>query len=169
MAPPAEKRSDRGSGRDETPEERADRNLSELLQELRVALPGVQILFAFLLTVPFSNGFPKLNDFQRDLYFGVLLSTVVATALLIAPSANHRLLFRMRDKEYLVQVSNRLSIMGLAVLSVSLTGAVLLISDILFKPPAPAIFTIASGLIFLVLWGILPVLRRIRLEEEEEG
>jgi hypothetical protein len=167
MAPPAEKRSDRGSGRDETPEERADRNLSELLQELRVALPGVQILFAFLLTVPFSNGFPKLNDFQRDLYFGVLLSTVVATALLIAPSANHRLLFRMRDKEYLVQVSNRLSIMGLAVLSVSLTGAVLLISDILFKPPAPAIFTIASGLIFLVLWGILPVLRRIRLEEEE--
>jgi hypothetical protein len=93
---------------------------------------------------------------------------MVATALLIAPSANHRLLFRMRDKEYLVQISNRLSIMGLAVLSLSLTGAVLLISDILFKPPAPAIFTIASGLIFLMLWGVLPVIRRARLMEEEK-
>ena len=118
--------------------------------------------------MPFSNGWDKLNDFQRDLYFGVLLSTMVATALLIAPSAHHRLLFRMRDKEYLVKISNRLSIMGLGVLSISLTGAILLISDILFKPPAPAIFTIASGLIFLALWGILPVIRRLRLQEGEQ-
>ena len=106
-----------------------------------MALPGVQILFAFLLTVPFSQGFTTLNSFQRDLYFGVLLSTAVATALLIAPSAHHRLLFRMRDKENLVHVSNRLSIAGLAVLSLSLIGAILLISDVLFKSPAPLIFT----------------------------
>jgi Family of unknown function (DUF6328) len=158
----------RRSGRDETPEERADRNLSELLQELRVALPGVQILFAFLLTVPFAQGFEKLDSFQRDLYFAVLLSTVVSTALLIAPSANHRLLFRMHDKENLVRITNRLTIMGLAVLSVSLTGAILLISDILFKSPAPAIFTAATGLLFATLWGVVPAIRRIQLEESEQ-
>ena len=157
-----------GRGRDETAEERADRNLGELLQELRVALPGVQVLFAFLLTVPFSQGFTRIDTFQRDLYFAVLLSTAIATALLIAPTANHRLLFRMRDKENLVRVSNRLAIIGLAVLSLSLTGAILLISDIMFNSPAPAIFTAITGVIFLVLWGIVPVTRRMRLKEEEQ-
>jgi hypothetical protein len=165
----ASKSGKRSSARDETAAERADRNLSELLQELRVALPGVQVLFAFLLTVPFAQGFTRIDDFQRLLYFGVLLSTAVATALLIAPTANHRLLFRLRDKENLVQVSNRLAIAGLTVLSVSLTGAVLLISDILFKSPAPAIFTAITGVIFVVLWGVLPGIRRIRLEEEERN
>ena len=158
----------RTAGRKETPEERADRNLGELLQELRVALPGVQILFAFLLTVPFAQGFEKLDQFQRELYFGVLLSTAVATALLIAPSANHRLLFRMRDKENLVRVSNRLAIAGLGVLSLSLIGAILLISDILFKSPAPVIFTAATGLIFAILWVVMPLARRIRLGEHEQ-
>jgi hypothetical protein len=153
-------------GRDETPEERADRNLNELLQELRVALPGVQILFAFLLTVPFSQGFTRLDDFQRDLYFGVLLATAVSTALLIAPSANHRLLFRMRDKEYLVQLSNRLTIAGLLVLMLSLTGAILLVADILFKSPAPALFTVGIALVFIIAWVVTPVIRRIRLSEE---
>jgi high-affinity Fe2+/Pb2+ permease len=156
------------AGRKETPEERADRNMSELLQELRVALPGVQILFAFLLTVPFAQGFTKLDSFQRELYFGVLLSTAVATALLIAPSAHHRLLFRMRDKENLVHVSNRLTIAGLAVLSLSLIGAILLISDILFKSPAPLIFTAATALIFAVLWVAMPLVRRVRLGESEQ-
>jgi high-affinity Fe2+/Pb2+ permease len=142
--------------------------MAELLQELRVALPGVQILFAFLLTVPFSQGFTTLNSFQRELFFGVLLSTAVATALLIAPSAHHRLLFRMRDKENLVHVSNRLSIAGLAVLSLSLIGAILLISDILFKSPAPLIFTAATALIFAILWVAMPLARRIRLSESEQ-
>jgi high-affinity Fe2+/Pb2+ permease len=159
---------DSGSGRDETPEERADRNLSELLQELRVALPGVQILFAFLLTVPFSQGFTRLDDFQRELYFGVLMSTAVATALLIAPSAHHRLLFRMRDKENLVRISNRLSIAGLLVLSVSLTGAILLVADILFKSPAPLIFTVLIGGILMLLWVVLPVMRRLELEAHQQ-
>jgi Family of unknown function (DUF6328) len=155
------------AGRRETPEERADRNMAELLQELRVALPGVQILFAFLLTVPFSQGFTRLDEFQRELYFGVLLSTALATALLIAPSANHRMLFRMRDKENLVWVSNRLTIAGLLVLSVSLIGAVLLISDIMFKSPAPAIFTAATALVFLLLWVVFPLARRLRLSGRE--
>jgi Family of unknown function (DUF6328) len=153
------------SGRDETPEERADRNLGELLQELRVALPGVQILFAFLLTVPFSQGYTRLDGFQRDLYFGVLLSTAVATALLIAPSANHRLLFRMRDKEHLIQISNRLAIAGLFVLSLSLSGAILLVADIMFQSPAPALFAAGIGLVLAILWIVLPVMRRLRLEE----
>jgi uncharacterized protein DUF6328 len=154
-----------GSGRRETAAERADRNLSDLLQELRVALPGVQILFAFLLTVPFSTGFTRLDSFQRELYFGVLMSTLIATGLLIAPSANHRLLFRLQDKENLVRISNRLSIAGLLVLAVSLTGAVLLISDILFKSPAPLIFTAISGIILFVLWVALPLRRRMQLQE----
>ncbi len=161
------KRGDHG-GREETPEERADRNLGELLQELRVALPGVQILFAFLLTVPFSQGFTRLDAFQRDLYFAVLMSTCVSTALLIAPTANHRLLFRMRDKENLVRVSNRLAIAGLLVLLFSLAGAVLLIADILFKSPAPALFTVAILVVLVLAWIVMPVIRRISLEQEEQ-
>jgi Family of unknown function (DUF6328) len=155
-------------GRDESPEERADRNLNELLQELRVALPGVQILFAFLLTVPFSQGFTRLDGFQRDLFFAVLLSTAISTALLIAPTAHHRLLFRLRDKENLVRVSNRLAIAGVLVLMVSLTGAILLVADIMFHSPAPALFTTAIGLVFVVAWIVMPVIRRIRLGEEVE-
>lgn len=141
--------------------------MAELLQELRVALPGVQILFAFLLTVPFAAGFDRLDSFQRNLYFGVLLSTAVATALLIAPTAHHRLLFRKRDKENLVRVSNRLTIAGLAVLSISLTGAVLLISDLLFKFPGPIVFTAAIGITLVVLWGVLPLYRRAGLSQAE--
>ena len=92
--------------RNETPAERADRNMGELLQELRVALPGVQVLFAFLLTVPFASGFTNLTADQRDLYFGVLMATAISSALLIAPSALHRVLFRQRDKNFLVKLSN---------------------------------------------------------------
>src|SRR3954447_626710 len=158
---------DSGSGRDETPEERADRNLSELLQELRVALPGVQILFAFLLTVPFSQGFTRLDDYQRNLYFGVLLSTAVATALLIAPTANHRLLFRLRDKENLVRVSNRLVIAGLLVLMVALLGAIALVADILYKSPVPGLATAGIGAVFVFFWIVMPVIRRLRLTERE--
>jgi hypothetical protein len=156
------------SGRDETPEERADRNLGELLQELRVALPGVQVLFAFLLTVPFSNGFTRIDAFQRNLYFGVLMSTVVATVLLIAPTINHRLLFRMRDKEHLVHVSNRLAIVGLFILMLSLIAAVLLVADIIFKSPAPALFTAGIAAFFILVWIVLPVIRRLRLPDREQ-
>lgn len=158
----------RREGRDETPEERSDRNLNELLQELRIALPGVQILFAFLLTVPFSQGFTRLDSFQRDLYFGVLLTTAVASAFLIAPTANHRLLFRRSDKENLVRVSNRLAIAGLLLLMYALVGAILLVADILYKAPAPALFTVGIGGVFLFVWIIMPVLRRMRLTKEEQ-
>src|SRR5881397_3111932 len=100
--------------------QRVDRELIELLNELRVAMPGVQVLFAFLLIVPFSNGFPKMTPVQRDVYFVAFLCTAVATLLLIAPSIHHRLRFRDRDKEALLQRANRLSIAGLGFLAVAM-------------------------------------------------
>src|SRR5215207_5143403 len=145
-------------GEDE--QQRRNREVIELLNELRVALPGVQVLFAFLLIVPFSQGFDGLTNFQKELYFGVLLATALTTALLIGPTAHHRLLFRMRDKEHLVRVSNRMTLAGLAVLALSLTGAVLLISDILFKTAPTIVFTAITGLILVTLWGVVPLLRR---------
>jgi hypothetical protein len=171
MTPPRQSRqAAKGSTpakRTETAAERADRNLGELLQELRVALPGVQVLFAFLLTVPFSQGFDKLQPAQRELYFGVLMCTLISTALLIAPSAHHRMLFRKRDKEYLVRTANRLTIAGLGVLAIALTGAVLLISDLIFKSTLTVVFTVAAGATFAILWAVLPLYRRAELSEEE--
>ena len=155
--------------RDETPEERADRNMGELLQELRVALPGVQVLFAFLLTVPFSQGFADLEESQRDLYFGVLMATALSTALLIAPSAQHRLLFRQQDKEHLVTVANRLTIAGLVLLAAAITGAVLLIADMLFDGLEIAFYTLVVGLAFLLLWALLPLYRRSKLSGDERS
>jgi len=157
----------RASGRDESPELRADRNLSELLQELRVALPGVQVLFAFLLTVPFSQRFDRLTDGQQELYFGVLLCTAVSTALLIAPTAHHRLLFRMQDKEHLVVISNRYAIAGIAALALAICAAVFLIGDLLFGTTATVISAGGIAVVFLTLWYALPFYRRSRLGREE--
>src|SRR5918999_1558817 len=95
---------------EETHSQRVNRELIELLNELRVALPGVQVLFAFLLAVPFAQGWAQTNDFQRDLFFGILLATAISTALLIAPSAYHRMNFRARDKERMLLTSNTMTI-----------------------------------------------------------
>ena len=103
----------RDSGREETEEERLDRNLGELLQELRVALPGVQVLFAFLLAVPFQQGFEKITEFQKDVYFGTLICTAISAVMLISPSAYHRVTFRYQQKRRLVFFANRFSIVGL--------------------------------------------------------
>jgi hypothetical protein len=149
-----------GSGRHETREARADRNLSELLQELRVALPGVQVLFAFLLTVPFTQRFERLTDFQENLYFAILLGAALTTALFIAPTAGHRILFQLQEKEYLVQAANRFAIAGLAALAASMCGVILLISDILFAPPACIVTTTLAVAVFVGLWYVGPMLRR---------
>ncbi|MDQ3680065.1 MAG: DUF6328 family protein [Actinomycetota bacterium] len=154
--------------RGETGYERADRNLAELLQELRVALPGVQVLFAFLLTVPFTPRFESLTAYQEKLYFGTLLSTALTTALLVAPTANHRMLFRKRDKEYIVVISNRLAVAGLGSMAFSMCSAVLLISDFLFDAATPVVATSGAGMVFAWLWFVRPLLRRNRLEEEPE-
>src|SRR6266576_3409824 len=119
-------------GRSETEEERLDRNLNELLNELRVALPGVQVLFAFLLGVPFTQRFSELVPYQEDVYFGTLICAAAATAFLIAPSAHHRIEFRLQDKRHIVFLANRLAIVGLAFLALAMTGVVLLVTDFIF-------------------------------------
>ena len=121
---------DNSSG--ESRKERIDRELIELLNELRVALPGVQFLFAFLLVVPFQPGGAELTEFQRDVYFVTLLAAAVATGLLIAPAAQHRVLFRMHDKENLLRRSHRSAFAGLVVLAVAISAAVLLVTDVVF-------------------------------------
>jgi uncharacterized membrane protein YuzA (DUF378 family) len=145
--------------RDETPYERADRNLAELLNELRVALPGVQVLFAFLLVVPFNAGYTRMTEFERKLYFGVLLCTALASILLIAPSMHHRLEFRKRDKEYLVVTANRLTIAGLSALAVAMTGAITLITHVLFGTAATVVTTAVVALGFAAVWFAIPLRR----------
>jgi O-antigen/teichoic acid export membrane protein len=143
-------------GRHETEAERLDRNLLELLNELRVALPGVQVLFAFLLAVPFQKGWERVTDFQRDVYFATLCFALIATALMIAPTAYHRLNFRARRKRELVMVSNRLAIAGIAFLALALVGTMVLIADYLFGATATAVFGGLAALLFVLLWWLLP-------------
>jgi high-affinity Fe2+/Pb2+ permease len=142
--------------RDETPAERLDRNFNEMLGGLRVALPGVQVLFAFLLTVPFSQGFASISQFQRILYLGVLLSTALASFLLITPTAYHRMVFRQGRKGEVVSFANRIVLVGLAFLGVAMTGAILLITHFLFGPATAIPVTVVAGLVIAVLWYLLP-------------
>jgi hypothetical protein len=159
---------DRGSGRDETEEERLDRNLSELLQELRVALPGVQVLFAFLLAVPFQQGFEKITSFQKDVYFGTLICTAIAAVMLISPSAYHRVTFRYQQKRRLVFYANRFSIVGLVFLALAMTGAIMLITDVLFGTTATIVVTALAAVFFGFFWFALPLQRRLRLAAGQE-
>ena len=144
----------------EDEKERIDRELIELLNELRVAIPGIQVLFAFLLTVPFTLRFESVTTFQRDVYFGTLLAAAVASAFLIAPSAQHRLLFRQREKAQLLKRSNVLAIIGLSFLALAITGVVLLITDILFSTAAVIVVTAVVALLLTSLWHIHPAIRR---------
>jgi hypothetical protein len=155
------------SPRNETEEERLDRNLAELLNELRVALPGVQVLFAFLLGVPFTQRFSQLAGYQQDIYFGTLVCAAAATAFLIAPSAQHRIEFRLQDKRYIVFLANRLAIVGLAFLALAMTGVVLLVTDFIFGMLATIIATALTALLFALLWYILPFRRRLELQRRE--
>jgi hypothetical protein len=143
----------------ETEKERLDRNLAELLQELRVALPGVQILFAFLLIVPFNQRFADITNFQRTVYFVTLLVATAATACLIAPTAHHRILFRQQDKKRIVFSATKLAIAGLALLALAMTGAVLLITDFLYHSDTVAIVAGGVALLFAILWFAWPVKR----------
>jgi hypothetical protein len=154
-------------GRDESEQERLDRNLSELLQELRVALPGVQVLFAFLLTVPFQQGFTKITPFQERVYFVTLLLTALAAVMLITPTAYHRVTFRYQQKEHLVFVANRVAIIGLGFLALAMTGAIMLITDVVFDATATVVITtVLAFCAFLFFWYLLPLRRRLRSEDE---
>jgi hypothetical protein len=156
------------TGRDETDSERIDRNLQEMLGELRVALPGVQVLFAFLLVVPFNQGFAQVTSFQRTLYFVTLLFTAAAAICLIAPSAHHRVEFRRQDKEHIVLTGNRIIIAGLALLAVAMTGAVVLVTDVLYAETTVYIVGIGAAVAFVVFWFLIP-LRRIAAGKGRAG
>jgi uncharacterized protein DUF6328 len=148
--------------RDETPAERLDRNLSEMLQELRVALPGVQVLFAFLLTVPFSAGLARMTEFERVLYLVVLLSTALATFMLIAPTAYHRILFRQGRKAEIVAFSNVMALVGLAFLAFAMVGAIFLVTHVLFGAAAAAPIAAVAGVFIAGLWYAYPYARARR-------
>lgn len=158
----------RPSGREESEAERLDRNLGELLQELRVALPGVQVLFAFLLAVPFQQGFEKITQFQEWLYFATLMLTALSAALLISPSAYHRMTFRMQQKDQLVFLANKLTIAGLGCLALAMTGAIMLVTDLLFGLVATVLATVGALLTFALLWYVLPLQQRFSLVQKSE-
>src|SRR3954453_2073897 len=158
---------ERPSGRDESEEERLDRNLGELLQELRVALPGVQVLFAFLLAVPFQQNFTKITEFQERIYFATLLLTAISAVLLISPSAYHRITFRTQQKDDLVYLANKLAIAGLGALALAMTGAITLITDVLFGTAATIVTSAGALSMFVVFWYVLPVVRRVKRSDPE--
>jgi hypothetical protein len=153
----------------ETRAERVNRELMELLNELRVALPGVQFLFAFLLVVPFQQGGPKTTPFQHGVFYVALVSAAVATVLLIGPAAQHRVLFRQHDKEALLTRSSRSAFAGLMVLIVAITSALLFVLDF-FIGHWQAWTT--SGVIFAGLvwwWAIVPLWHRAHNEQDVPG
>ncbi len=146
---------------DESKDERLNRELIELLNELRVALPGVQVLFAFLLGVPFTQRFAQATGLQKDAYFFTFLCTAAATALLIAPSAYHRLTWRQGDKEHLLKVGNAFTIAGTFFLAVAISAAVFVVTDLLFATTAAALLTGATAAFYALFWYVLPLLRRL--------
>jgi amino acid transporter len=144
---------------DRSEHELRDRQMIELLNELRVALPGVQILFAFLLAVPFAQGWQRTTTFQRDVFYVTLLATALSTACFIAPTAAHRLRFHQRDRRWVIETASRLTITGLVFLAVAITGAVLFMSDYLFDGARVWLYTAIPALVIAVLWFVRPLLR----------
>ena len=141
-------------------QERLNRQLTELLNELRVAMPGVQVLFAFLLAVPFQQRFEMVNAFQRDIYLVTLLAAATATAFLVAPSAYHRIAFQEHEKQRIIQLGTRQFICGLVALAVAMDGAVLLVTDVLFTTPTVTVVLACVTAMFLWLWFGIGLWRR---------
>jgi hypothetical protein len=156
-------------GREETPLERLDRNFEELTGELRVIVTGVQVLFAFLLVVPFDTGFAHVGAFERTVYFLTLILAALAAVCTIAPSAQHRFLFRYYDKERLVFVANRLVIAGLGFLALAMCGCVLLVTTKLFGALAGALTATFVGSAFAMMWFAVPLHRRVELNRARRG
>jgi hypothetical protein len=154
--------SEHAKRRGETEEQRLDRNLMELLQELRVALPGVQVLFAFLLVVPFQQGWASVTEFEKTVYYVTLLLTAAASVCLIAPTARHRMRFRELDKEWIVVTSNRLAIAGLVFLAGAICGAIMLISHVVYGDTMTAVATAALAAFVAWFWFAAPVVREMR-------
>jgi peptidoglycan/LPS O-acetylase OafA/YrhL len=154
--------SEQAERRHESEEERLDRNLNELLQGLRVALPGLQVLFAFLLVVPFQNGWDDVTEFEQTVYYATLILTAGACICLIAPMARHRMRFRELDKEWIVRSSNRLAIVGIALMGAAICGALLLVSHVVYDGAVVAIVPAAVAALILWTWFGAPLLRELR-------
>ncbi len=155
--------------RHETQLERLDRNLEEMTGELRVIVTGVQVLFAFLLIVPFDTGFAHVGNFERTVYFITLILAALAAVCTIAPSAEHRFLFRHDDKQYLVFSANRVVIAGLAFLALAMCGCLLLVTTKLFGVTAGVVTAVLGAVPFAVLWFALPITRLRRLDGTKRG
>ena len=148
--------------RTEEEQERQNRRLLELLNEIRVAMPGVQVLFAFLLAVPFQQRFAQATAFQRDVYFLTLVASALATALFIAPTAYHRVMLGRGERPHIIRVGTRLMLLGLVALALAMNGAVLLVCDVLFGPVTTVVTVVATSSVFAWLWFGMGLLRKRR-------
>ena len=148
---------------DESPEQRLDRNLIELLNELRVTGTGIQVLLAFLLVVPFNTGYKRTDSFEHAVYFVALLSIAGSAILLIAPSVHHRMLFRHGERPFIIGLANQLAIAGMILLAIGLVAIMVLLSDVVVGAVAAAIVGAATLIAVASLWFAIPITRR---EEE---
>jgi uncharacterized protein DUF6328 len=140
-------------------DDKQDRQMIELLNELRIALPGVQILFGFLLTVPFAQGFQRVTDVQKGLFYATLLCTTISTICFIAPSATHRLRFHQGDRQYVIETANKYTIFGLIFLAVAIVLALLMITDVLYAGTAVFAFPAVVALTLVSVWFVRPLVR----------
>jgi cobalamin synthase len=152
------------SDRDPRPKEELDRELTELLNEIRVGLPGVSVLFAFLLTLPFAARFERLSGGQQAAYYLSFFSSAIAMICLVTPSAFHRIRWRQGDKEAILRASNRLTLIGFAFLAAGLVASVLLVSELVLSSPLTVLATAGIGVLAVALWFVLPLSRRLRGE-----
>jgi hypothetical protein len=154
---------------DETTKQRVDRELIELLNELRVALPGVQVLFAFLLILPFQPGFADVSELARDVYFGGLAASAAAIAFLIAPASYHRLNLRRgtKEKELMLLTSSKLAVVGTVFLAAGIACSLFVVADVLFGPVAALVAAAAVVTLIVALWYLLPLSRRHAGGEEK--
>jgi len=169
MSSATETKTAQGAESGESEKERLDRNFQELLQGLRVALPGVQVLFAFLLILPFQQGYVDTSALQEKIYFATLLCTAIASACLIAPPVRHRLLFRQGVKDWILFNSNRVVTVGFVFLAIAITGVILLIGDFIYNNTVTAIATGAIVVALAWLWFVSPLLERRREGADTSG
>jgi uncharacterized protein involved in cysteine biosynthesis len=154
--------SEQAEKRNETEAERLDRNLEELLQELRIAIPGIQFLFAFLLVVPFQQGWVNVTDFEKNVYYVALLATTLAGVCLMGAPARHRLRFREMDKEWVVRSSHKYMIAGLVLLGIAITTVILLVSHVVFAPATAVVATVLIACAILWVWFGAPLVRELQ-------
>jgi hypothetical protein len=150
------------SDRAEDEQEQRNRQLLELLNELRVAMPGVQVLFGFLLTVPFQQRFAQTTSAERTIYLVTLCAAAVATAFLIAPSALHRVTFRGRQKEFIIWFGSWEFLIGIAALAIAMCGTVALVVGFLYKGATPVVLVAALAVLYVALWFGVGIWRRMR-------